>query len=233
MVLALTAIGMSACAAPAWRGPRPPDEIAVSGRGEVSVSPDTAILRLGAEARRPTLEEATRDVAARMSAVLERVKALGVADKDIRTSRYAVEPVPPPPPRVPEAADPARIAGYRVSNVVQLRLRDVTAAARVVDAAVAAGANVVLGVTFTLDDFRGAEAAARARAVAAAQATAAQLARAAGVALGRVLSITETAPISPLTERAAIGRATVAAGPIEAGELQVSVTVDVRYAIER
>lgn len=225
----LGAAAAGGCAVPAAPGPTARDVIAVTGRGDMSVPPDTAVVRLGAEARGATLEDATRDVAARMTAIVERVKALGVRDEDVSTVRYAVEPIQPP--REPAPGAP-RIAGYRVSNLAQLRIRDVKGAARVVDAAVAAGANVVLGVSFTLQDRAAAEAAARERAVAAARTTATQLARAAGVALGPVLSISEGTPVRPFDE-IAVARTAVGPGPIEAGELTVAVTVEVRYAIER
>jgi hypothetical protein len=228
--LLLAAAAAGGCALPAAPGPTARDVIAVTGRGDVSVPPDTAVVRLGAEARGATLEDATRDVAARMTAILERVKALGVRDEDVSTVRYAVDPIQSP--REPAAPGAPRIAGYRVSNLAQLRIRDVKGAARVVDAAVAAGANVVLGVSFTLQDRAAAEAAARERAVAAARTTATQLARAAGVALGPVLSIGEGTPVRPFDE-IAVARTAVGPGPIEAGELTVAVTVEVRYAIER
>jgi uncharacterized protein len=233
LALAVTLLAVAAgCATPTSRAARAPHVIAVTGRGEVSVRPDTALVRLGAESRRPTLDEATMDVAQRMTTVLERVKALGVSDKDVATVRYAVEPLQPPAPRSPDGGDPARIVGYRVSNVVQLKVRDVAAAGRVVDAAAAAGANVIQGVSFTLEDRAAAEAAARARAVASAQRTASELARAAGVGLGRLLSLEEGVAARPLADGFAVARSTVGPGPIEAGELQVVVTVEARYAID-
>lgn len=230
LALIIALLVAAGCATPTSRAHRSSNVITVTGRGEVAVRPDTALVRLGAESRRPTLDEATTDVAQRMTTVLERVKALGVSEKDITTVRYSVEPIQPP--RSQDAAESARIVGYRVSNVVQLKVREVAAAARVVDAAVAAGANLILSVSFTLEDRMVAEAAARERAVASARRTATELARAAGVSLGPLLSLREGTPIRPLAEGFAIARATVGPGPMEAGELQISVTVEARYAIE-
>jgi hypothetical protein len=194
------------------------------------VKPDTAVVRLGAEARRPTLAEATADVAQRMTAVIERVRALGVRAEDVATVRYAIEPQIA---RRPESDDPARVVGYRVANLVQIKVRDVAAVGRIVDGAIGAGANVLQGVQFTLEDRKGAEATARERAVAAARATATQLAKAAGVQLGRLVSLTEGAangPVVPVHEMVALRAG--APGPVEAGELTIVVTVDARYRID-
>jgi uncharacterized protein YggE len=229
VVLACSTV--AGCAAALRPVDAPERAITVSGRGEVLARPDTAIVRLGAEARRQTLAEATADVTQRMTAVLERVRALGVRPEDVTTVHYAVEPLAI---RGPEGTgDPARISGYRVSNVVQLRVRDLSAVSRVVDAAVAAGANVIQGVHFTLDDRRPAETTARERAVAAAHATALELARAAGVRLGPLVSLSEAGGVRP-GERTAMmaGVQRSTAGPIEAGELTVLVFVEARYGIE-
>jgi hypothetical protein len=96
--------------------------IAVTGSGRVSLPPDTAVLDAGVEARGPQLADATAEVDRLMRAVLARVKAAGVRDTDVRTTTYAIEPIAEP--RQP-ADTGVRIAGYQVSNVVQVRTRDV------------------------------------------------------------------------------------------------------------
>lgn len=230
--LVLAAMLFAACAAP-MSAMQDAGVIAVAGRGEASVKPDTALVRLGAEARRPTLAEATSDVSQRMTAVLERLRATGVRPEDVATTRYAVEPQLARRPGVPETEESLRIVGYRATNLFQVKVRDVAAVGRVVDAAVAAGANVVQGVVFTLEDRKAAETAARERAVAAAQATAAQLAKAAGVRLGPLVSLTEgVAGPRPVSSREVMALQTSGPGPIEAGELTLVVTVEARYRVE-
>jgi hypothetical protein len=198
--------------------------IVVIGTGRVAARPDTAVVSLGAEARAPRLADATAEVDRAMRAVLARVREAGVADADIRTLVYAIEPIAEPrPPGEPSV----RVAGYRVSNVVQVRIRDARAVARLVDAAVAAGANVVRDVHFTLDDPSRPEAEARALAMRDAAARARQLAAAAGVSLGRLLSVTESSPVRPLARMSLAS----APGPVEPGQLEVTVSVEARYAI--
>jgi hypothetical protein len=205
--------------------------IVVTGTGRIAVAPDTALLTLGVESQAATLAEATADAARRMSAVVARVKALGVADADIATASYTVEPrmAPSDPARRDE---PPRIVGYRVSNVARVTIRKLADAGPILDAGVAAGANVVRGIQFTLADSAKAMTDARASAVGDAMVKARQLAAAAGVTLGEVLSIRESGAMPPTPVfRATAMRAE--ATPIEPGQLEIVVTVELRQAIRQ
>jgi hypothetical protein len=205
--------------------------IVVTGTGRITVSPDTALLTLGVESQAATLAEATTDAARRMSAVVARVKAFGVADADIATASYSVDPrvAPSDPARRDE---PPRIIGYRVTNVARVTIRKLADAGPILDAGVAAGANVVRGIQFTLADSAKATTDARASAVGDAMVKARQFAAAAGVTLGEVLSIRESGATPPMPLlRASALRAE--ATPIEPGQLEVVVTVELRQAIQR
>ena len=205
-----------------------PSGVSVRATGRASVKPDTVFVNVGVEARDPTLAAATADVGRRVMAVLARVKALGVAEADIATVGYAVDPIPA---QRRGEEDPIRIVGYRVSNVARLRIRDVAAAGRIVDGAVPEGANSVSPLQFTVNDPAPAEREARAQAVALAAAKAKELAAAAGVPLGEVIAIEE----DPAQRPAPVSRAAVFSvsgpGPIEAGELEIVVGVHVRYRL--
>jgi uncharacterized protein len=199
--------------------------IMVSGSGRVARPPDTAVVEVGVEARAAQLAAATAEVDRRMRDVLERVKALG--DLDVRTTAYEIEPVGEP--RQPGDTS-TRIVGYRVTNVVQARTRRVEGLGRIVDAAVSAGANVVRNVQFTIDAPERAEAEARTLAMQDAAGKARQVAAAAGVRLGRLLSVSESSPGRPvMLSRMPMG---YAPGPVEAGQLEVIIVVQTRYAIE-
>jgi len=201
--------------------------IVVTGAGRVARPPDTAVIDIGVEARAARLAEATANVDRAMRAVLAQLKSAGVGDADVRTTIYAVNPVAEPRPPGEQGV---RIAGYQVTNVVQVRSRDVAGVGRIVDAAVGAGANVVRHIQFTLDDPSRAEAEARALAMQDAAARARQIAAAAGVRLGRLLSVSESSPVRPVTRMPmAMG---AALGPVEPGQLDVTVTLEARYAIE-
>jgi len=204
--------------------------IVVNGTGRIAVAPDTALLTLGVESQAAGLADATSDAARRMSAVVARVKAFGVADTDIATVSYSVDPrtAPSDPARRDE---PPRIVGYRVTNVARVTVRKLSDAGPILDAAVGAGANAVRGIQFTLADSDKATTDARASAVGDAMVKARQFAAAAGVTLGPVLSIRESglSPPTPLPR----GAFRMEATPIEPGQLEVVVTVELRQAIHR
>ena len=206
----------------------PPNGISVRAVGRVTVKPDTVFVNVGVEARDPALAAATADASARMSTVLARVKALGVAEPDIVTIAYAVDPIPAQR-RTEE--EPVHVVGYRVSNVVRVRIRDVTAAGPIVDAAVGAGANTVSTLQFTVSDPAPAEREARAQAVALAGAKARELAAAAGVPLGEVLSIEEDPPQFRAPFARGVALSAGGPGPVEAGELEIMVGLQARYRV--
>jgi len=227
--LAFVAAIVAGCAGVGGATDAPPT-IAVTGTGRVSVRPDTALVTLGAEARAATLAYASDEVARRMAAVLARVKALGVLDADIATVAYSVDPIPAPRRTEEEGT---RIVAYRAANVVRLRIRVLDDAGRVLDEAVAAGANVVRGVQFTLADPAAVEARARAEAVRDATGRAQQLAAAAGVRLGELAWLSEGAVSRPLPEPVLRQALALGAGPIEAGQLEIAVTVEARWRVAR
>ncbi len=229
--LAAIALLLAGCAAPVALEQGAPRVISVSAVGRVTVKPDTALVQIGAEGRAPALADATADVDRRMRQVLARVKALGVAEADIATVTYAVEPLVT---RRPGDDDAARIAGYRVSNIAQVRVRDLAAVGAMLDAAVAAGANTLPSLQFTVEERAGPESRARALAVRAAAAKAAEMAAAAGVRLGALVSLSEGGGLRPVMPQ---GRYTAVAhsapGPVEPGQLDLEVVVEAQYLIER
>ena len=230
--LLLLALVIGGCAAATTPENRTPRLISVHGTGRVAMKPDTAVVRIGAEMRAPTIAEATADVARRSSAVIDRVKSLGVAERDISTIVYSIDPVAAAR-RTEE--EPTRIVAYRVVNVVQVKIRDLAAVGRVLDGALGAGANTISGLQFMLDDPSKSEAEARALAVKAAASTAQQLAAAAGVSLGELMSLTEDSAARPVMPRMATPAmaptAAMSAGPVESGQIEIAISVEAHYRI--
>src|SRR6202043_394432 len=208
-------------AAPASAETEPPALISVTGEATVSVAPDLAQIDGGVTSEAKTAREASDANNAAMGKVLLALKGAGIEEKDFQTSRLSLQPQYPP-----NRAGPSAIVGYRASNRVTVRLRDVTKVAGVIDTLVAAGANDIGGINFMvatasklLDD-------ARAQAVADARRKAEIYAKAAGVTLGAPLSISEegTAPRPVFRAKMA---AEMAATPVAQGEETLSVTVNV------
>lgn len=206
--------------------------ITVVGVGKASGTPDVANISVGVETQADTVQQAVADNKAKMTQLLDALKTLGVADRDIQTSNYSVytERQPVPSPEGKGAAGPMT---YHVNNQVNVIVRDVNKLGDVLDKTVAAGANNIYGISFSVDDTTKLQGDARAKAIADAKARAGSLAQLAGVTLGEVVSVSEVLGSSfPMydTPRAAVGLG--GGAPVQPGELEVSMSVQVTFAIK-
>lgn len=204
--------------------------IAVTGVGEVTGTPDTLTMTFGVSVVRTSVAEAVAVAAGKAEAVLAALRDQGVADDDLRTVDFSIFP------EYDYRGGRERIIGYRVTNSVVAKVRDLDRAGEVIDAAIGAGGDDVRvsGVAFSIEDDHELVAAARDAAFADARAKAEQLARLAGVTLGPPISITESFTVPgpiPYYVRTEMVAADVAT-PIEPGTQKVAVTVSVRFSIE-
>jgi uncharacterized protein YggE len=215
----------------------PAQTITVVGTGTNSVKPDIARASIGVETQGETVSEAVEANAETMEAILDALEEAGIDPEDIQTTNYSVhmERYPEPMPRAisSEPGEDEALPQYRVSNMVTITIRDLEGTSGVLDAAIAAGANNIWGVTFSLEDMSEAQAGARADAIGDAEARASALAELGGVELGPVMSISEVigggaVPTTVMAERALAA----GAGPISSGELDVSYQVQVIYFVE-
>ncbi|WP_291867919.1 SIMPL domain-containing protein [Bradyrhizobium sp.] len=204
----------------------PPPAIAVTGEATVSVPPDLALIDGGVTSEAKTAREASDANNAAMGKVLLALKGAGIEEKDVQTSRLSLQPQ-----YAPNRSGPSPVVGYRASNRVTIRVRDVGKVAGVIDTLVGAGANEIGGINFMVSQSSKLLDEAREKAVADARRKADIYARAAGVTLGAPLSISEEghAPPTPYRKMSA---GLVAAAPVAQGEETLSVTVSVSWAIK-
>lgn len=210
-----------------------PRSIHVSGTGKVSVAPDKADLTLSVEVQAKTAETARNQAANSMDALIKAVKNEGVADKDIQTRSVSLYPT-----YSPDTAN--KIIGYQLSNQVAVCIRDINKASDIIDSAVRAGGNStrVQGINFGVDNPESALAKARDKAYANAKVKAEQYAKLAGVNLGSPLHISEGSdiPATPMpygeVRMMKAAMADSASTPVQVGEQEVTVTVDVMFGIE-
>lgn len=239
--------------------------ITVVGQGEAMGKPDIARTSLGVEASAGTVEEAMNQTSARMTAILEALKKMGIAEKDVQTANFSIQierpyvPEPPPGPAAepapapvapkggkataaapaPAAPPPAPAPGvkYRVSNTVEVVIRDVSKASKVLQAAVDAGANNVWSVSFGIDDTKSLEATAREKAVADAKARAEALAKLEGGELGDVIRVSEVigrgGPISPMPMFASAEAKWGGGPPLAPGEVTLNMSIEVVYGLKK
>jgi uncharacterized protein YggE len=194
-----------------------------SGDARVSKKPDTAFLYAGVESQQTTASAAQSDLAGKAAKLIARVKALGVADKDLNTAGYSVGPVYTPTGQT--------ISGYRASEQLQITWHSVDTVGKALDAIVQEGGATNVGVSFGLADPKAAQAEARTLAIADARSRAQAMATAAGVRLGQVIRVSDLTSSGVPSARFDVGAAAPAATQVPVGELSVSVSVEVDFAI--
>jgi uncharacterized protein YggE len=204
--------------------------ISVNGRGTVTISPDAVSIVVGVDVTGDTLVETRELAASRMTAVLDTVEEAGIPAEQVQTVNYSINVIN-------EWDDQGRlqgVAGYQVSNQVQIRSNDLDGIGTLIDDLVESGANTIYSITFFNSDATAAYSQARTLAFADAQAKAAELAAAAGVELGYIVSIVENSigggPIAD-GRVAMYDQAQAGPTPIQSGSLQISVDVQVTWAI--
>jgi uncharacterized protein YggE len=206
----------------------PPPTITVTGEASVESVPDMATLSIGVTSVAETAAAALRDNSAAMQAVIDRLKAAGIEDRDLQTTGLSVNPNWS---SYDSSSSGSQITGFTASNMLTVDVRALAGLGQVLDAAVADGANTLNGLTFGLTDPRPVLDEARKAAVLDARSKAELIAAAAGVALGPVLSITEGggygAPVPMYKADSAM-----AAVPVQQGEVSLSASVTIVYALK-
>lgn len=222
---------LSACAAPAPGGGAvdQPHLISVNGNGVAYGKPDIAVAQIGVQTRDENPGRAVSDNTEKMNAIIAELKKLGIEEKDIQTSNFSVY--------AQQNYDNSGIPTdytYVADNTVSVTIRDLGKVGDALGKAVAAGANSIYGVSFSVSDQSALEAEARDKAMADAKARAEQLAKAAGVTLGEPMSISEytSGPALYYDVRAAEGLGGGGSVPVSTGQIQVSLQVSVTYIIK-
>jgi uncharacterized protein len=212
---------------------QPTPGVSVVGEGIVLAQPDVARITLGVDIVDQSLANAQSQAAQRMDAVVQKLKADGIAESDIHTVSFNVTP------QYDQSGNSNQpiLRGYEVQNMVEVRTTNVGGLGSLVDDAVAAGATRIFGINFEASDMESLKNQARDQAMANAASKAQQMARNANVTLGRPITIEESdvGGVNPVQQQPVAPRAAAAPAvttPIQPGQLQVSTTVRVVYAIQ-
>lgn len=208
-----------------------PGGVTVIGQGTSYGQPDQATVIVGVDTFAPTVEEATTQNQATLDSVMAALEAAGIATEDIQTTNYSLYAE-----QIYGEKGPEGIAGYRVSNQVNVKIRDISLVGDVLAAVTEAGANAIYGVNFTVADPAALEAEARAKAMEDARKRAESLAELGGVSLGDIVLISEVVgtPVMPMGLGGggyAMEQAASAPG-ISPGQLSYQVQVQVTYGIQ-
>ncbi len=209
--------------------------ITVEGVGNAVAAPDSAKLTLGIEETGNSLTTIQSSASEKSKKLVDAIKALGVDQKDIKTSSYQVNP------QYSYDSGRQRIIGYSISISYEIKVLDTEKVNKILETATANGANQAGGITFELSDETKKRLMDEARREASNEAKekAKSLAQASGVTLGKILSVSEFSNNSPLPiyktaiDSTGIGGASpeVAQAQIEPGQSEVSLTVVISYEI--
>jgi uncharacterized protein YggE len=198
----------------------------------VEAEPDIVTVGAGVTTQARTAVEAMRTNATAMQSVIDRIKALGVAERDIQTTGINLGAMYD----YNQQTQRQVFRGYQASNRVSVKLRDIQRTGEVLDALVAAGATDLSGPDWSIDDDTSARAQARRQAMETARAQALEYARAAGYSDLRLLEVSETIASQPPMPFLRAQRAEAAADastPVQPGMVEASVTVRVSYEMTR
>jgi len=202
----------------------------VTGQGKVTIVPDIVTLRLGIEAQEASVAEAQTKATEAMNRAMAALTDNGVAEKDIQTQYFSIRRVT----KWDRVKEEEVVVGYRVTNMVMAKIRDIDKAGSIIDAVAEAGGDLtrIDSVAFSVDDPSDYYEEAREKAMADAKAKAEQLAKLADVTLGKPTYVSEGIQVPPpIYPRVAYEEAPVPATPIIPGEMEISLTVQVVYAI--
>ncbi|MBI3792211.1 MAG: SIMPL domain-containing protein [Gemmatimonadetes bacterium] len=205
-------------------------QVVVSGRGEVRVTPDRALLSLTVETRRPTAAAASQENARLQRLVFDTLRAAGIAAVDLSTTDYSVAPEQ----RWNQQKQQSELLGYIVRNTIRVRILNLELVGRVIDAALSKGSNQVSSLEFSASNVESSRRQALALAVEQARADAEVMAKAAGGSIAGLLEISsidgESPPIAPMRvmSMAARGAESVET-PISAGPQTLVVRVSTRW----
>jgi uncharacterized protein YggE len=231
--LLVLAIGLAACGpspSTITLQPQPPVRtITVSGTGLVTLVPDIAYINIGVHSQDASASVATTDNNTRALAVIDLIKAAGVADKDIQTTNFSIYPQQ-------QYDNNGVMTGiiYMVDDTVYVTVRDLATLGSLLDDSVQAGANSINSISFDLADKTDALSQARSAAVTDARKQADELTGATGVSLGDVQTISyydSTPPIALQYSRADMGLGGGSV-PVQSGSMQISTTVTIVYEIK-
>jgi uncharacterized protein YggE len=233
--LTLSAAALLCALSPAAAQQTQPTEpfILVTGVGEARIQTDRARLDFMVETQAPTAQAAATQNSDRMDRVIKALRDRGGSTVTVETGGYSLSPVYRQPPR--DVNEIPTIEAYRAVNHVKVRADDLTRVGGLIDAAIAAGANRIAGLSFEAKDPEPARLEALRTAVAKARSEAETVAAAMGVTLGTAIEVQTSAdygypPPMPMYRAMEMAQSAVPT-PIEGGEQSIRANVTIRYRL--
>jgi len=203
--------------------------ISVSGNGKATSIPDMAAFQVGVSNTARTAQVALEYNSGNITAIMRVLESYNIRDKDMKTGGFTVFP------EYEWVNDGRVFVGYRVSHKVHVRVQDMTILGEILDKVIRAGGTEVSGISFEISDLGSVLNEARRTAIRDAQGRAQIYANAASVALGEVISISESGFVVPQSQDGyrfdAEKLEDTSSVPVAVGENEVSISVHMVYSI--
>jgi uncharacterized protein len=201
----------------------------VNGQGKVATVPDVVQLTLGVQSQRETVAAAQSEANSAMERVIASLTGNGVAEKDIQTQRFSIQIVT----RYDDTNKKDVIVGYLVTNMVTAKIRNLDNTGTIIDAIATAGGELtrVDNINFSIEDPAVYYAEARLKAINDAKTRAGQIASLSGIKLGEPTFISESVSIPSSVPPVRVGTPAPGQTPISIGEVNVTITVQIVFAI--
>lgn len=207
--------------------------ITVVGDSTILVKPSIATVNYGIQTKAKDALAAQQDNAKKMDALMKAIKAVGIEDKDIQTSNYTINPY------YDYSNNSAVLAGYEVSNTLQVTVRNLDNVSKVLDEGAKAGVNQANSIQFSITPEENEKYYLQAlgQAMTSAKKKADELAKAIGTTAGQPLQVTEgrqqAPPIAYYSQmenaKAMMAAGDQAATPVAAGQLEIRAEVTAAY----
>lgn len=209
-------------------------KITVSGRGEVRVSADTAVISLGVSARDKDVLKAQQKVNEAISAIRKALTEKGVKEENINTEFINIYAM------YDYQNDREQLSAYDANSTLAIKVTDIESVGALIDTAFSAGANTLNGISFSASDTEKEEKEAMKKAVDDAKMKAGVLAEAAGLEITGIELISEEGVYSYENSvgnvygkgRAAMETAADSGTVVQAAKLIVSAAVSITFITE-
>jgi uncharacterized protein YggE len=203
--------------------------LSVTGNGEVNATPDIAYISLGVTTEKTTVGEAQSINSDTMNKLIASIENQGIDKNDIKTDDFSISPKY----NYNEKTGESTLAGYTVSNTLNVTVRNISKAGQVIDSAVQSGANVSTGISFGVSDYEKYYNTALANAMANAKSKAQVMADALNVNISTPVKVSElsssTPVIHPIYYPEATGASAKNSTSIESGTYKISASVSADY----
>jgi hypothetical protein len=207
------------------------DLFSSSGEGKITAVPDEATVDAGVTAQATTVSDAQNKVNQTSNKIIGDLKKLGVASSDIKTTDYSVNPNYSNEAMPMIASGQQNITGFTVTQNLEIKVKPIEKANKIIDIATTNGANLVGGVNFTFSDqlSKSLEAQATTQAVNDAKTRAQTLAQAAGIHLGNIVNIVTNSnqPVPMMASDTGLAKSTNQSAPTNVTPGENTVTIDV------